>query len=133
MIVEVALAANDNALKWVRPLSVDDLEIILFENGPVLGSAVDGAARYEDYIASPSKAVALFISKMPDLQRSIVWRGSWLKEDEVKELQENGSLVVACSEVIKETVQSYDDEELHEIIREQLKPFSRYLRQKASA
>jgi len=127
VIVKAPWPANDNVLANVRPLSLDDVTIILEENALILANAIDDAARYSEFRENPLKGAVLTIAHFSEIQRSIVWRGSWLKRREVDRLQEGGSLLVGCFEVLRETIAHCMPGELQEIIREHLRSYSKYL------
>lgn len=128
--VHVPLAANDNALAEARALTCEDVDTIVEENKFVLAQALDNAAAYKDYIVEPRKAAALVLQHMPDLQRAIVWRGSWLKKPAVDALSENdGSLLKACLEVIQATLSTYEAGSVEDFVLSKLAPISSYLRE----
>lgn len=131
MIVHVPCPANDNVLARVRPLTVSDVEIIADENALLLGWALDYLANYQDYVDDPLKGAGLVLANMPELQRAIVWRGSWLKQTEVEKLQLGGALIIACKEVIEATRKHHSPGVLEDIIRSNIMRFSEYLQKAA--
>lgn len=131
MIIHVNFPANDNTLGGVRPLAPEDVAIIAEEHALVLGCTVDQAVQYPECVNNYKNTILLVLEKFPELQRDIVWRGSWLKRPEVDRLQAGGSLFTACVEVIVETRAHYEAGELEEIVIAKLKRFSNYLRDRS--
>ncbi len=128
--VNVPIAANDNILRDARPLTADDVEIIVEDNKYVLAQAIDSMAAYKEYVDEPLKGATIVLQQMPQLQRSIVWYGSSLKRPDVDELSlYDGSLLKACLEVIQVTLVAYPPNAVEDFIKEKLTPISSYLRE----
>lgn len=125
-------SANDNVLGRVRPLTAQDMTAILDEHGPAIGAAIDDAAQHSDLSANPYRALSVVLLELPELQRWIVWYGSDLRRHEVDKLQEGGSLVAACAEVIGTTKAEYTVESVLELLLGKLWSCSQYLAERES-
>lgn len=126
------ISANDNILGHVRPLTGADLATILDEHGRAIGAALDEAAREHDLTDHPYSAASVVLLGLPELQRWIVWYGSDLKRQEVDTLQEGGSLITACAEVICTTKAEYTVESILELLIDGLREFSDHLARRGS-
>ena len=125
--VSVVAPSNDNVLDHVRALTSEDMETILDEHGCAVGADIDKAASSGGFANNPLRAFSELLAASPELQRWIVWYGSSLKRAEVDSLQEGGSLLMACCEVIQATRRKYTTDSLRKALIENLREFSQYL------
>ena len=118
--------ANDNAPTEVRSLTADDVLIILGEHAASLGVTVDAVTHDVKDAANPLRTAIVVLCQLPDLQRSIAWRGSWLKRPQI-DILDDVQLLQLCFEVVLSTWSEFAPSSISDAIQEAVRPFSRHL------